>query len=131
MSNKHIFGAKGTTLRPDATNEAGGSAYAFSAAHALAQYAISGTFHGTFYASDEEQLARVAALASAVAPELVAKTALYCRQAGRMKDMPAFLVAHLAARDVGAMLRIFPRVIDDGTMLRNFVQIVRSGVTGR
>ena len=67
MSNKHLFGAAGKALPPDTTNEAGGSAYAFSAAHALAQYAVTGTFHGTFYATDEEQLARVSALASASA----------------------------------------------------------------
>ena len=99
--------------------------------HALAQYAATGTLHGTYYASEKDQLDRVAALASAVTPELVAKTAVYCRENGGMKDMPAFLVAHLAARDVASMLRVFSRVIDDGRMLRNFVQIVRSGVTGR
>jgi hypothetical protein len=71
-------------------NEAGGSAYAFSAAHALAQYAVTGTFHGTFYATDEEQLARVTALASAVEPELVAKTALYCRQSGTFTVLSTF-----------------------------------------
>ena len=131
MSNKHLFVPAGKAPRPDTRNEAGGSAYAFSPAHALAQYAITGTFHGTFYATDREQLERVATLASAVTPELVAKTAIYCRESGRMKDMPAFLVAHLAARDVATMTRVFPRVIDDGRMLRNFVQIVRSGVTGR
>lgn len=131
MSNKHLFVPAGKAPRPDTHNEAGGSAYAFSPAHALAQYAITGTFHGTFYATDKEQLDRVAALARAVTPELVAKTAIYCRESGRMKDMPAFLVAHLAARDVATMTRVFPRVIDDGRMLRNFVQIVRSGVTGR
>ena len=131
MSNKHLFVPAGKALRPDTHNEAGGSAYAFSPAHALAQYAITGTFHGTFYATDKEQLDRVATLARAVTPELVAKTAIYCRESGRMKDMPAFLVAHLAARDVATMTRVFPRVIDDGRMLRNFVQIVRSGVTGR
>jgi 60 kDa SS-A/Ro ribonucleoprotein len=131
MSNKHLFAPAGNAPRSDTRNEAGGSAYAFSPEHALAQYAITGTLHTTFYATADEQLARVSALASAVAPELVAKTALYCREIGKMKDMPAFLVAHLAARDVAMMLRVFSRVIDDGKMLRNFVQIVRSGVTGR
>ena len=72
MSNEHLFGAAGKACRPDTTNEAGGSAYALSAEHALARYAITGT-----------------------------------------------------------LLRVFPRVIDDGGMLRDFVQIVRSGVTGR
>jgi 60 kDa SS-A/Ro ribonucleoprotein len=131
MSNKHLFGSASLAPRADATNEAGGPAYAFSPEHALAQYAMTGTFHGTFYASDEEQLDKVADLASKVSPELIAKTAIYCRKNGRMKDVPAFLVAWLAKQDVGLMLRVFPRVIDDARMLRNFVQIVRSGVTGR
>jgi 60 kDa SS-A/Ro ribonucleoprotein len=131
MSNKHLFGSASQAPRTTAINEAGGPAYAFSPEHALAQYAMTGTFHGTFYASDEEQLDKVADLASKVSPELVAKTAIYCRKNGRMKDVPAFLVAWLAKNDVGLMLRVFPRVIDDARMLRNFVQIVRSGVTGR
>jgi 60 kDa SS-A/Ro ribonucleoprotein len=112
-------------------NEAGGTAHAFSPKHALAQYAVTGTFHGTFYASDAEQLAKVKELAGDVSPELVAKTAIYCRKHGRMKDVPAYLVAHLATRDVSLMLRAFPHVIDDARMLRAFVAIVRSGVTGR
>ena len=130
MANRHLF-TTGSAPAADTQNEAGGAAYAFSPAHALAQYAVTGTFHGTYYASEKEQLDKVIALASRVEPALVAKTAVYCRERGRMKDVPAFLVAHLATRDVAMMLRIFPRVIDDGRMLRNFVQIVRSGVTGR
>jgi 60 kDa SS-A/Ro ribonucleoprotein len=131
MTNKHLFAPGGKTLRADSINEAGGPAYAFSPEHALAQYAVTGTLHGTFYASDEEQLDKVQGLASAVSPELVAKTAIYCREHGRMKDVPAFLVAWLASRDVALMSRVFPRVIDDARMLRSFVAIVRSGVTGR
>jgi len=125
VMNKQLFSTK--TLH----NEAGGPAFAFSPEHALAQYAVTGTFHGTYYASDAEQLEKVKQLAGAVAPELVAKTAIYCRKNGRMKDVPAFLVAHLATRDVALMLRVFPHVIDDARMLRAFVAIVRSGVTGR
>lgn len=126
MMNKKLF--SNTAL---VKNEANGLAYAFSAEHALAQYAVTGTFHGTYYASDEAQLAQVKELAAKVSPELVAKTAIYCRQHGRMKDVPAFLVAYLATVDVGLMLRVFPKVIDDARMLRAFVAIVRSGVTGR
>ena len=48
-----------------------------------------------------------------------------------MKDMPALLAAVLAARDVRLLERVFDRVIDTPRMLRTFVQIVRSGVTGR
>ena len=131
MPNKHLFGHAGRAPVADARNEAGGPAYALSPAHALAQYAVTGTFHHTFYATDEQQLEKVADLASAVSPELVAKTAVYCRKHGRMKDVPAFLVAWLAVRDVSLMLRVFPRVIDDARMMRSFVAIVRSGVTGR
>lgn len=125
MVNTQLFSK---TIR---TNEAGGPAFAFSPEHALAQYAVTGTFHGTYYASDVEQLEKVKELASAVSPELVAKTAVYCRRHGRMKDVPAFLVAHLATRDVALMGKVFPQVIDDARMLRAFVAIVRSGVTGR
>ncbi|MBX3234026.1 MAG: TROVE domain-containing protein [Labilithrix sp.] len=128
MANKHLFHTGTSTV---VRNEAGGKAFAFSPEHALAQYAVTGTFHGTFYADADDQLAKVQELAGAVAPELVAKTAIYCRQNGRMKDVPAFLVALLATRDVGLMLKVFPRVIDDARMLRAFVSIVRSGVTGR
>jgi 60 kDa SS-A/Ro ribonucleoprotein len=48
-----------------------------------------------------------------------------------MKDMPAFLAAFVASKDVRLLSTIFPRVVDNGKMLRTFVQIVRSGVVGR
>jgi 60 kDa SS-A/Ro ribonucleoprotein len=131
MANKQLFASGGEASRPDAVNEASGPAHAFSPEHALAQLAVTGTFQGTFYADAQRQLDTLSTLFAAVSPELVAKTAIYCRQSGRMKDMPAFLVAHLAVRDVALMSRVFARVIDDARMLRNFVQIVRSGVTGR
>ena len=63
-------------------------------------------------------------------PEFVAKTAVYCRERGHMKDMPALLLAALSRRDPSLMDRAFDRVIDSPRMLRNFVQIVRSGATG-
>ena len=48
-----------------------------------------------------------------------------------MKDMPALLTAVVAARDVRLFDRVFDRVIDTPRMLRTFVQIIRSGATGR
>ena len=128
---KRLFATYGKAVPTGAWNEAGGRAYAFSAEHALAQYAVTGTMHNTFYASAEDQLGTVLALASAVSPEFVAKTALYCRTRGFMKDVPALLVAYLAKADVKLMGAVFPAVIDTGKMLRNFVQIVRSGAVGR
>jgi len=133
MASKNLFRTIAGRMLPKSNtrNEAGGRAYAFSAKHALAQYAVTGCLNTTFYATAEVQLAKVISLAAAVDPEFVAKTAIYCRTRGYMKDMPALLCASLAARDTALLDRIFDRVIDDGKMLRNFVQIVRSGVTGR
>ena len=133
MANKNLFQTVAGWLLPksDSTNEAGGSAYRFTAKHALAQYAVTGCLNSTYYASAEAQLAKVIELAGAVAPDFIAKTAVYCRTRGHMKDMPALLCATLATLDTALLTKVFDRVIDDGKMLRNFVQIVRSGVVGR
>jgi len=48
-----------------------------------------------------------------------------------MKDVPALLVAVLSTKDKLLFEKTFARVIDNGKMLRNFVQIMRSGATGR
>ena len=133
MANKNLFQSIAGLIAPKAEtrNEAGGSAYAFSAKHALAQYAVTGCLNSTYYATAETQLDKVLELASQVEPEFIAKTAIYCRQKGYMKDMPALLCASLATLDATVLDRVFDRVIDDGKMLRNFVQIIRSGVVGR
>ena len=131
MAHKALFMPASKSRPADTHNEASGRAYAFSPEHALAQYAATGTFNQTYYANEVDQLQKVLDLASKVEPELVAKTAVYCREKGLMKDMPAFLTAYLAARDVRLLALVFPRVNDSGKMLRNFVQIIRSGVVGR
>jgi 60 kDa SS-A/Ro ribonucleoprotein len=133
MANKNLFKSIVGKLLPvtDAVNEEGAPAYALSAKHALAQYAATGCLSHTFYASADEQLAKVLELCAEVEPEFIAKTALFCRERGFMKDMPALLCAVLAVRDRALLADVFPRVIDNGRMLRNFVQIVRSGVVGR
>ena len=133
MANKTLFKTIAGKLLPkaDTMNEAGGQAYRFSPEQALAQYATTGCMNGTFYASAEMQLDAVLKLADKVAPEFIAKTALYARRDGYMKDMPALLVAVLSVRSPGLMAEVFDRVIDSPKMLRNFVQIMRSGVVGR
>lgn len=131
MSSKTLFRPTSNAAPADTTNAAGGDAYSFDAKHALAQYACTGTFSQTFYASDKEQLDKVRGLCLKVDPEFVAKLALYSREHGRMKDMPAFLVAFLAATNVKTCERVFSRVINNGKMLRNFVQILRSGTVVR
>lgn len=133
MANTSLFKSIVGKLLPsaDTRNVAGGRAYAFTPEHALAQYAATGCVNATFYASAEEQLDTILNLAMRVDPALVAKVAIYARERGAMKDMPALLCAVLAVRDGELLERIFDRVIDSGKMLRTFVQIVRSGTTGR
>ncbi len=134
MANKTLFrsivGRLAAEDRHAATRKAA-PAYAFSAKHALAQYAATGCLNSTFYASGEEQLDRVLELCGKVEPEFIARAALYARQKGFMKDMPALLCAVLSVRSPGLLAEVFDRVIDSPKMLRNFVQIMRSGVVGR
>jgi 60 kDa SS-A/Ro ribonucleoprotein len=133
MANKNLFKSiLGKMIPPaDTINEAGGRAYRFPPRHALAQYAATGCLNATYYASANEQLGAVIVLAAQVEPEFLAKTAVFCRERGFMKDMPALLCAILSVRAPQLLAQIFDRVINDGKMLRNFVQILRSGAVGR
>jgi 60 kDa SS-A/Ro ribonucleoprotein len=143
MANKKIFksparsstrnlkdgwGVEPTTV----VNNAGGGAYDLRAPHRLAQIAATGTMYPTFYVNGETQAKDILDAASKCDPLFVAQTAVYAREKGYMKDMPALLVAHLSTRDCGPVFSLaFRRVIDNGKMLRTFVQIMRSGVVGR
>jgi 60 kDa SS-A/Ro ribonucleoprotein len=133
MANRSLFKSLVGKLVPaaDARNEHGAPAYALTPKQALAQYAATGCLGATFYAGAGEQLTKVLELCARVEPEFVAKTAVYARERGLMKDTPALLLAFLASKDVRLLAAAFPRVVDNGRMLRNFVQIVRSGVAGR
>ncbi|HXI93447.1 MAG TPA: RNA-binding protein [Blastocatellia bacterium] len=133
MANKNLFKSIVGKLIPatDAVNDERAPAYAFTPRHALAQYAVTGCLNATFYATAETQLAKVIELCREVDAEFVARTAVYARERGFMKDIPALLCAVLSVKDRALMGRVFPRVIDNGKMLRNFVQIMRAGVVGR
>lgn len=133
MANKALFKSLVGKQLPatDTVNAEAAPAYRFSPKHTLAQYAVTGCLNGTFYASAEQQLETVLALCKAVDAEFVAKTAVYCREQGYMKDMPALLCAVLSVKAPSLLPAVFGRVIDSGKMLRNFVQILRSGVVGR
>lgn len=133
MANKNLFQSLVGKLVPqtNAVNEEGAPAYALPPKQALAQYVATGCLNRTFYASAEEQLAKVMALCEQVEPEFIARAAVYARERGFMKDMPALLCAILSVKDKTLFATVFPRVIDNGRMLHNFVQIMRSGATGR
>jgi 60 kDa SS-A/Ro ribonucleoprotein len=133
MVNTRLFNSsKGNYLSPtDTVNAAGARAYAMSPRHQLAQYAATGCLHATFYAGADAQLATVASLCEELDSGFVARTAVYARERGYMKDMPALLVAILAARSAPELAPVFRRVVKNGKMLRNVVQILRSGAVGR
>lgn len=133
MANKTLFKTAPGRVAPktDAVNLAGGRAYSLAAEHALAQLAATGCMNATYYAGAETQLETILDLAMKVSPEFLAKTAMWSRREGDMKDMPALLCAVLAGRDGDLLEKVFHGVIDNGKMLRGFVQIVRSGVAGR
>lgn len=133
MANKNLFASALSRFLPraDTVNQAGGSAYAYGPEAKLAQLAATGTLSDGFYSSAETQLADVVLAAKDVDAEWVAKCAVYARQSGAMKDMPALLAAYLTMADPDLSVRVFKRVIDNGRVLRTFVQIMRSGQVGR
>ena len=133
MANFQLFRSLRGALLPEANtvNCEGARDYEYPSKNKLAQYAVTGCLNQTFYASAETQLETVLALCQDVDPAFIAKTALYCREKGHMKDMPALLTAVLSLRGREYFSAVFARVIDNGKMLSTFVQIMRSGAVGR
>jgi 60 kDa SS-A/Ro ribonucleoprotein len=133
MANKLLFRSVIGKLLPktDAVNEESAPAYRFTPKQILAQYAATGCLNSTFYASETEQLDVVLKICESLEPDFIAQTAVYCREKESMKDMPALLCAVLSIKSPATLKKVFERVIDNGKMLRNFVQIIRSGVSGR
>lgn len=133
MVNKAIFKTYLGKLLPgaDTKSHEAAPAYQLTPREALAQYAVTGTFNGTFYADGADQLEAVKALALQVEPEFLAKVAVHAAEKAHMKDTPVMLLAMLSGLQSDAFARAFPRVIKSGKMLRGFVQVIRSGATGR
>ena len=131
MANKQLFASARALPRADTLNCEMAPAYGYELRHKLAQLAATGTLHDNFYSGAGAQLADVIGLVKAVGPAFVARTAVYARSKGAMKDMPALLAAWLTVGEPDLAIRVFGRVIDNGRMLRIFVQIMRSGVVGR
>jgi 60 kDa SS-A/Ro ribonucleoprotein len=138
MASKNLFKSAQTSAVPapvapptNTVNLGGGKAYTMDDKAALAQLVCTGCFGSTFYVDEKAQLETAKKLVDKVDPEFIAKLAVYSREKAFMKDMPAYLAAVLANKDINLLKSVFSRVIDDGKMVRNFVQIIRSGVTGR
>jgi 60 kDa SS-A/Ro ribonucleoprotein len=133
MANAQLFQSVLGKFVPfaESVNAAQAPAYAMTARHQLAQYAATGCLNATYYANAEAQLATLLQLCERVDAKFIAQAAVYCRERGYMKDMPALLAVVLAAKGAAELAPTFRRVINNGKMLRNFVQIIRSGAVGR
>ncbi|MEM8836538.1 MAG: RNA-binding protein [Pseudomonadota bacterium] len=133
MANKSVFASLRGRMLPkaDAVNKMGAPAFAYEDRHKLAQLAMTGTLSDLYYQDAQLELDTVLDVAETVEPEFLAKAAIHTREKGHMKDMPALLLAVLASRDKHLFARAFPRIVTNGKMLRTFVQIMRSGQTGR
>ncbi|MFC4160140.1 TROVE domain-containing protein [Chitinimonas lacunae] len=130
MANPHLFNSRQKAVT-NTRNASGAPAYQRGPKQQLAQYAMTGCLNSTFYVNAQTQLEQVLKLCATLDPEFIAKTAIYCRERGHMKDMAALLTAVLAAKRSDWLAPVFERVIDNGKMLRTWVQILRSGATGR
>lgn len=133
MANTLLFPSRRGAFLPhaNALNEECASAYDFDDRQRLAQYAATGCLSSTFYADAGLQLQILLDACQNVEPSFIAKTAVYCREKGFMKDTPALLTAVLTQRGQDYLPAVFARVIGNGKMLRNIVQILRSGAVGR
>lgn len=126
--NPQLFrhGATATIL-----NAAGGKAYVASDKHTLTQYALTGCLNDTYYASAETQFDTILALAQRADVIYLAQLAVYARQEGYMKDLPAVLLGVLFTRASWLAKKVFNSVITNPKMLKNFVTVMRSGAVGR
>src|SRR5208283_4393454 len=115
MANKTLFASLRDALIPqtNTVNSENAPGYALAPKQALAQYAATGCFGRTFYATANEQLARVLELCEAADPVFIAKVAIYSRTQSFMKDMPVLLCAWLSTRDARLHEAVFARVIDN------------------
>ena len=133
MADKRLFASQMWSFSPvlDALNRENAPAYGYAPKARLAQLAATGTLADSFYGSAQTHLKEALEAARAVEPLFVARTAVYARKTGAMKDMPALLAAYLTMVDIDLAVRTFNRAIDSGRMLRSYVQILRSGQIGR
>lgn len=132
MTNENLLPGSAGRLNPaaDAIHRAGATACALEPKQRLAQYAATGSFGRTFYATATEQLDELLQLAGELDPKFVAQCAVWVRRRGFMKQLPAVLCAVLSIRDTALMEKVFPVVIDDGEALRELVRIARLSVIG-
>ena len=135
MANKKLFGTQVARQMAipvaDAQTHHNTPAYSLDAFHGLCQLACTGTMHDTYYAGGGDQMDQMIQLSAKVRDDQLAKLAIYARQKGLMKDMPAVCLLLLSKRNTEMFHLIFDRVITNGKMMRTFFELLRSGKFGR
>ena len=99
MANKTLFASLRDALIPqtDTVNSENAPAYALAPKQALAQYAATGCFGRTFYATADEQLdSRPRTVRRGRCPSSSRASAFTLGRTSFMKDMPALLCAWLS-----------------------------------
>ena len=134
MVNKSLFQTK-KGKSTDTVNLAGGEAYSLKPENKLAQFCVTSCLNDVYYDSAASQLTQIVELAQQCEVEFLAKLCVFARSS-KMKDTSAILLAVLANKLSEDSDRVlfqwtFSKVINNTKMLRNFVQVIRSGVTGR
>ena len=118
--------------KPDSINAAGAPAFKLQGKENLVMLAVNGFLNGTYYESGDALVEKLNEAIKQVDPIFAAKTAIYAKQNGAIKDAPAYILAALSnGTSLEAVKKAFPRVINNGKMLRNYVQVIRSGKAGR
>jgi 60 kDa SS-A/Ro ribonucleoprotein len=118
--------------KPNSVNEAGAPAFKLKGKENLVMLAMNGFLNGTYYNSGDALVEKLQEAIQGVDPIFAAKTAVYAKQNGAIKDAPAYILAALSKGSaMEAVKKAFPRVITNGKMLRNYVQVIRSGKVGR
>ena len=98
MNNELFASGRARTV-----NLAGGAAFGRSTQDALTQFAVTGSFMGTCYMSPRSELDTLLGLAAGVDSEYIAKLAIYSRENGFRKDVPAAWGAGMVDGMVGAV----------------------------
>jgi 60 kDa SS-A/Ro ribonucleoprotein len=130
--NKQTFAVTNPNTKHDTVNSEGAPAFSLKGKELLVSLAVNGFLNGTFYKSADQVVDNLKDAVNNVSPEFAAKTAIYARKKGAIKDAPAYIMAQLStSQNMPLVSRTFGKVINNGRMIRNYVQVIRSGKVGR
>lgn len=81
--------------------------------------------------SEQELISSIESSLSNAREEFIAKLAIYAKKEAKMKDVSAYLLAHLASIKSKFGPLVFSEIISDISMLKKFITFIRKGKTSR